>query len=203
MRHPRFLRSPAALALASLAFAAAASPAPVQWRVEDGGNGHYYETVRPLTNPSPTWTAARDDAAARAFAGAPGHLATITSEAERQFINDQFQSFVSIAWIGGIQAPDPTPGTAPDEGWSWVTGEPWGYTAWMNGEPNDWAGTDERYLSTWVGPGTSGGWNDNGNAGTPRAYIVEYPAVPEPASAALPLTLAALALRRRTRGTSR
>ena len=202
MPRPRFL--PAVLASAFVAFAlsGAAPAAPVEWKVEDGGNGHFYELVfRPGPEPAPSWTAARDAAAGMSFGGVSGHLATVTSQAEHGFINTQFPPFTLIAWVGGVQEPDPTPGTGADQGWSWITGEPWGYTAWMNGEPNDWPGTtDERYLSMWVGlPGDLNTWNDNSDFGTPRAYVVEFPViVPEPA-VALPLVLAGVALMRRVR----
>ena len=188
--------------LLSAPFASSTLAAPVQWKVEDGGNGHYYELVRPGTNPGPSWTAARDAAAATSFEGASGHLATVTSEAEQRFINEQFKPLIFITWIGGIQAPDPTPGTGTDQGWSWITGEPWGYTAWLNGEPNDWGGLDERYLSTWVGQSTLNTWNDNSDLGTPTAYVVEY-ALPEPSSATLCIALGGVMLLRRARGTSR
>jgi hypothetical protein len=200
----RFLPATLVPALVTLAFAGATRAAPVEWKVEDGGNGHYYELVRPGTNPGPSWTAARDAAAAMSFGGAAGHLATVTSAAEHQFINEQFPPFTVIAWIGGVQDPDPTPGTGADQGWSWITGEPWAYAAWLNGEPNDWNGSDERYLSMWVGLGGSlDTWNDNSDLGTPTGYVVEFPIVPEPTSAALLLTLGGLALLRRTPGTPR
>ena len=34
--------------------------------------------------------------------------------------------------------------TEPDGGWQWVTGEPWSYTDWFSGEPDDIAGTEEK-----------------------------------------------------------
>ncbi len=37
-------------------------------------------------------------------------------------------------WYGGFQPPGVTP---PNSGWEWVTGEPWDYTNWAPGEPND------------------------------------------------------------------
>ena len=73
-------------------------------------------------------------------------------------------------------------------GWSWVTGEPWAYTSWTAGEPNDWPSTnvengEEQYLSMVVN--SLGGvtmWNDNTPVGVPSRYLVEYD-LPEPASA--------------------
>lgn len=38
-------------------------------------------------------------------------------------------------WLGGAQDPIDEPD--PAASWSWVTGEPWGYTNWAPNEPND------------------------------------------------------------------
>ena len=198
----RFLPATLAPALVTLAFAGATRAAPVEWKVEDGGNGHYYELVRPGTNPGPSWTAARDAAAAMSFGGAAGHLATVTSAAEHQFINEQFPPFTVIAWIGGVQDPDPTPGTGADQGWSWITGEPWGYRHFQVGQPDDDVGFGGNGECLHL-VNDAGEWNDNSDLGTPTGYVVEFPIVPEPTSAALLLTLGGLALLRRTPGTPR
>src|SRR5262249_15632204 len=50
----------------------------VQWRVADGGNGHYYQAVS--TPGGITWEAAQ-----AAAVGMGGYLATITSAAENAF----------------------------------------------------------------------------------------------------------------------
>jgi hypothetical protein len=177
----------------------------VQWPVADGGNGHYYEYVNPAATPSITWTEARAAAAARTFMGVGGHLATLTSDAERLFVFDQYHSVPSPqSWIGGVQAPG---AATPAAGWMWVTGEPWGVTDWAPGEPNDWPNTiengGEQYLSMLnYGGGTDptrGAWNDNTDRGVPSAYIVEYPVLPEPASAALIGLAAGVLLPRRPR----
>jgi hypothetical protein len=186
------------LIAASLGPADAARSAPVQWPVSEGGNGHYYEYVQPPPPipPSIRWTEALDAAAARTFMGVPGHLATVTSDAERRFLSTQVVKGVPNpqVWIGGVQASGVA---APAAGWSWITGEPWAYTAWASGEPNDWFGPlTERYLS--MDTYLSGAWNDNTEQGVPSAYVVEY-AVPEPASAAVPFIAAAATLIRRRR----
>jgi hypothetical protein len=65
--------------------------------------------------------------------GVQGHLATITSEAENTFITTRLGNTAG-AWLGGEQLPDsPEPGG----GWQWITGEPWVYTKWDGGEPNN------------------------------------------------------------------
>ena len=64
---------------AALSFISRIQAAPVQWDAGSGGNGHYYEAVQVPDGVS--WTAA--SALAN---GAGGYLATITSEAENNFV---------------------------------------------------------------------------------------------------------------------
>ncbi|MEY5032006.1 MAG: hypothetical protein RL354_1037, partial [Planctomycetota bacterium] len=64
------LKSMAAVALASGIVSSSMAADAVQWRVEDGGNGHWYEV-----NPSGlTWEAAKQFAESLG-----GHLVTVTS----------------------------------------------------------------------------------------------------------------------------
>jgi hypothetical protein len=106
----------------------------VQWRVEDGGNGHWYKLVLGLTS----W-----DEASVGTQRLGGYLATITSAAESDFV----EGIVSVPGnsyvaIGGRQDPA---GPEPDGGWGWVTGESWEYTDWCPGQPEN-AGGDEDCL---------------------------------------------------------
>ena len=87
--------------------------APVQWRVEDGGNGHWYRRV----DHALAWQAAKLESEALG-----GHLVTVTSSAEWQFLKSTLP--VAECWAGASQAPS-NPGYAePAGGWVWVTGEP-------------------------------------------------------------------------------
>jgi hypothetical protein len=92
-------------------------------------NGHYYLIVNQTT----TWQEARLLAEAMVFMGVRGHLATITSEDENIFVTTQLGDTVG-AWLGGEQLPG---SSEPAEGWQWITGEPWVYTNWDEGEPNN------------------------------------------------------------------
>jgi len=140
--------------------------------------GHYYERV----DEELTWEEAKVAAELCSYLGVSGHLVTITSQAENDFLTDNLLlGLGNPCYCGGYQPPD---SLEPDGGWTWVTGEPWEFANWAAGEPNDWA-NDEDCLE--VKP--DGSWNDAQISGTPRAYIVEYP-VPEPAT--LSLALAAL-----------
>jgi len=106
--------------------------APIQW----SGNGHWYDI-----NPTPLyWQDARAAAESMTFANYSGNLVTITSAAENDWLFVTFGPLLSnpFHWIGAFQ-PD---ATLLDEGWTWVTGEPWSYENWAAGEPNDYFATD-------------------------------------------------------------
>lgn len=89
---------------------------PVRWP----GNGHYYELVK-KSGATPgfgiSWGAARDAAAARTYLGVPGHLATLTSQGENDFVADTFDDFTSFtgAWIAAFEP-------ANDGTWMWGAG---------------------------------------------------------------------------------
>lgn len=191
------IKGVAGTCLCAMVMSATASGAIVQWRVEDGGNGHTYETVRSASRV--TWEQARDLAV-----GMGGHLATLTSASEDAFVFGLVSTDASLwnantfggPWLGGYQ-PDPT-GTAPDQGWVWVTGEQWSFTNWSPGEPGDqgWLGGPESYLQY---RDFGGGWNDFTNDGNATySFVVEY-SIPGPASIALFGMSCAAAGRRRVR----
>lgn len=186
----------ATFALASTAFATS-----IEWSVNAGGNGHWYEAFSaPL---GITWEAARDEAVLRG-----GYLATLTSQAENDFVfqavaNDPSLWFAGTfgPWLGGLQ-PAGTP--KPASNWQWVTGEVWSYTNWGIGEPNDAFGAlDETYLhfDNFVNDPIPGSlWNDyrNDTESPIIAYIVEYP-VPAPSVALSLGTFAGMLASRRRR----
>lgn len=149
------------------------------------GNGHCYEYV---PAPGITWGDALADAVSRTHLGAQGYLATVTSQAENDFLAGAYASEPIVeAWLGGLQSVTGGDATRSleDEGWQWISGEPWVYTNWAPNEPND-DGQDEVHLMIWgegVGlPERRWKWNDDGANSDPRwksGFIVEYD-VPEP-----------------------
>jgi len=148
--------------------------APVQWSSGDGGNDHWYEPIA-VADPGISWTDAQDAAAARG-----GYLATLLSEAENDFVfalvNDDsyWHPNKGGPWIGGYQLPD---ADEPDQGWSWISGEPWTYDNWAAGQPDEWMGRNQDFLhyhSRTGGPVWDDAQDDNGLYG----YVVEY--IPEP-----------------------
>ena len=60
------------------------------------------------------------------------HLATITSAEEQEEVDDLMAGTDENAWLGGFQQ-----GQSLDRAWLWVTFEPFLYTNWGEGEPND------------------------------------------------------------------
>ena len=121
-------------------------------------NGHYYWMFS--TNVS--WETAKAHCESLG-----GHLVTITSAEEQAAISAWNCGDMSL-WIGAS--------CDGDYNWSWVTGESWDYTNWLEGEPSggsEWCGA--------VWPHT---WNDmeSGNLMEQSGFICEWEdetAVPE------------------------
>ncbi|MGE5342587.1 MAG: lectin-like protein [Candidatus Omnitrophota bacterium] len=71
-----------------------------------------------------------------------GYLATMTSWDEDVFISSNLvnttASWIKYCWLGGTD--EEREGT-----WKWITGEPWGYTHWLPGQPDNCCG-GEHYL---------------------------------------------------------
>ena len=102
---------------------------PEQWRVEDGGNGHWYA----LDDIPRGWNEAM---LAAATIGA--HGATIHSDEENLFVYGLAELCCSAVWIGGVGAD----GACTDrEQYNWVTGEMMSYSNWLPNEPNGWRGS--------------------------------------------------------------
>lgn len=119
----------------ALVSGASAQSTTVQWRVEDGGNGHWYQGV---VADGCTWTGAHTAALAMG-----GDLVSLGTQAESDWVYAQIASQPTL-WnnrigprIGLVQ--DPT-GTEPVGGWGWSDGTPLKYTNWnidgFYGQPN-------------------------------------------------------------------
>lgn len=160
---------------------------PVQWEISDGGNGHFYEYVNTgYHSQNPLWWETAEAAAEKAG----GYLVTITSQEEDDWIwTNLGGSELLHSWIGGYQ---PNGSEEPAGGWSWVTGEPWGYEKWAPGEPNNFINDPEYFdnIESVVMLGKADDltnyWNDLppdsflGNYGDNYAsgFIVEWSSVP-------------------------
>ena len=101
-----------------------------------------------------------------------GHLVTIGSQQERDFLNDQLP-WDEPTWIGLTQNLMSEEYSEPDGGWEWVTQEPLNYTDWGLNEPNE-ASSGEDFGMTQ----RDNGWNDGHPAivpfeGTPWGFVME------------------------------
>jgi hypothetical protein len=98
-----------------------------------------------------------------------GHLATITSKEEQAFITKLADG--RYLFLGATD--EKVEGT-----YVWVTGEPFTFTDWMEGQPNNY-GDAENWLATYDG----GQWVDVANEGSafwmPTGYICEWEGVKE------------------------
>lgn len=144
----------------------------VQWKVEDGGNGHYYQYIYDYDNPV-DWNTAKTKAELRG-----GYLATITSQEENDWIANTFPltSHLShLNWIGGYQDKNDPSYSEPSGGWKWVTNEPMDYLNWPTPyQPDNWNGPGgyEDYLT--IMP--TGAWNDYAEW---APYLVEWDNKPD------------------------
>lgn len=116
----------AALYVGSMVVAGAASAqTAVEWKVSDGGNGHWYQ----LCAQSQCFEVLGNLAATNG-----AHLATLSSLSEANFCGNLIRAKgVSVTYVGGSRAPN----SDLYSGWTWVTGEPFvaGAVPWMAANP--------------------------------------------------------------------
>ena len=115
-KNPKSFAMAAAAAL-SVATGAAAQDA-VQWRVEDGGNGHWYATLGEVHH----WPEARARCEQLG-----GYLATLTSAAEWSWVVTATN--IEHGYVGGYQDASASDYEEPYGGWRWVTGEQFAFNS--------------------------------------------------------------------------
>jgi len=168
-------------ALTVVSAASAQSTQAVEWKVSEGGNGHWYG-IRSRNVPDMTWmemrTAAQVDG---------GHLVTLSGPAEDAFVFSFWSSLRLDDMMAGPLGYFITPGGV----WQSVTGEPITYTNWrpavpalhLNAAPDN--GNSVHRFATWLDSSwgsLSGRWEDwldseLGNASDPVSrFMVEWEA---------------------------
>ena len=123
------------------------SPTPTvtpDLRILNPANQHLYLYVKQ----EKSWHSAGEFCASRG-----GHLATIQDAFENQFISSLGSDNI---WLGATD--EEKEGT-----WLWITGEPWKYTNWDAGEPNNMGNTGEDYLEIGGLSKNELLWNDTAN----------------------------------------
>ena len=141
-----------------------------------GPDGHYYVVIPAASGT--TWhqaKAAAENAELLPEWGIAGHLATITSEEERDFVETlRLASGLGQVWIGGFQTEN---SGSPGTGWNWVNDEgPITTFYWAPGEPND-GGSGENNAENHLATGRYGNalWNDEGVAlNLIQGFVVEF-----------------------------
>ena len=97
----------------------------VQWKIEDGGNGHWYEYNEVHLLWAEHKTAAESEG---------GMLACILDQAESDFVGNLILEEYDIdVWIGGF----PSGG-----GFEWVSGESFSFTNWGSNQPSGGLGIE-------------------------------------------------------------
>ncbi len=151
---------------------------------------NYYEFVEvsdPFVGNNNSWITAEVTASSSVFNNINGHLVTITSQAENDFVFNLVSGLYggfNGAWLGGRSPQGWLTGPESGQGFS--------YTNWGGIEPNN---NGYAYMNIGSsGPGISAGqWaDDSGTQGVPSGndpvigYFIEYekvPSIPVPASA--------------------
>jgi tetratricopeptide (TPR) repeat protein len=137
-----------------------ADPRILNLRILNPENNHQYLYSRDSGSGSHSWEFARDDCASMG-----GYLVTIQDAAENEFVR-QLAVFLDQSWLGATDEEE-------EGAWVWVTGEPWQYTNWNPGEPNDSNGGED-YLIFDHGLGWSAldATEQDTSGKTPRFYYV-------------------------------
>jgi hypothetical protein len=101
----------AGLVASAIVASAASAQTAVEWKVSEGGNGHWYEVSQEVQ----TWSTARQTAQAKG-----ADLACFETTQELAWFRDRgFRAQDYL--VGGRQLPN---GGSPGEGWIWLTGVP-------------------------------------------------------------------------------
>lgn len=157
-RFPIFPALPIAAALAAVATQARAQS--LDW-LRNPANGRWYaETAAPTS-----WSGAE---ALAQFLG--GHLTTVRSQAESDWLDQNFFSQLTLFrhhWIGLRQDRQDPAYSEPAGGWGWASGEPLVFTNWAPGQPDNAGGRQDFGRSGGATGGSTQAWHDDTNLARP------------------------------------
>ena len=143
-------------ALTGVLLSAASAQAPVvETTAIHPTTGHLYIELSPSN-----WFEAEAQAVALG-----GHLVTVNSQSEWNWIRSTFQTCGRPLWIGLTDS-------ANEGSFKWVSGEPVSFTAWKLNEPNDFGGNEDHAVQDW-----GGAWYDLNGAQTETG---EFPCQAKP-----------------------
>lgn len=151
---------------------------PVEWTIAEGGNGHFYQLV--IETEPISWHQAARAAAGSFHRGRRGHLVSVTSAPEDQFVIDKLLMETSLrgAWMGMTDS-------LREANFRWVTGEPFEFSNWAHSprkQPDNYreaswhGGEDYGMYADYVGD-KQWAWNDlsvDSIQEKVSAYIIEY-----------------------------
>ena len=152
-KDPRKMKKYMAIGVVSTAISASAmAQNAVQWRVEVGGNGHWYQGVV-LSSQAIPWQSARNAAESK-----NADLAMLHNEAASSWVFANVVSNPTLwvgtlgPWIGGYQVPG---SSEPAGGWIWVDGSPV-TIAWNGAQPDNatYCGGNEAWINYYSPSGT-------------------------------------------------
>ena len=119
---------------------------------------HYYQIYYYGSGDDKSWAAAQAFCKKRG-----GHLVTLTSSGEEDFVQNLKSYSGDDIWLGGY--------CTSNHVWKWVTGEKWRYTNWRSGEPSYSYNDTENKLGIYCGSG----WNDfEPDATCMDAFVCEW-----------------------------
>jgi hypothetical protein len=153
--------APVVMASASSTSRAAVVPFPVS----AGGTGNGYELMLD--------SASDQNAAQNAASSAGGHLVTITSASEQSFVESLLSGGnapTGSYWIGLDRV-------GSSNNFAWETGEPFSFSHFAGGEPNNYPGNENGGTIYWSqsasepGFARRGSWNDAPVAGFPAGSL--------------------------------
>jgi hypothetical protein len=156
----------------SLHASANAQTTTFEWKVVDGGNGHWYQIVQ---RPYGTYDWNQTRSLCMALGG---DLASFESSAEWQFMRARCRELPPGGTNSGQLLAGGRRAAGGASQWTWLTGPTFSYFAWNAGAPNDGTGQS---LVLCVGAGivsasTFDGWDDWRVIDLSSGYVIEWSA---------------------------